>query len=275
MNIKLGLNLEFSRHHNMSFEKAVTEAARIGYEYVEPMVHLGRQLLAEGGFMHSLSMSEDPLRVREFCQNSGVKISALSSHCQLCKPDVAVEYIRQGIRWAGEMKVPVVNTSEGTKRPWTTEAEDFTLIKYSLKIAADDAERRGIVIGLEPHHQYSASIAGMERLMSLIDSPSIGLNYDTGNAYLAAKSDIYAYLEHFSDRVVHLHAKDISYQQGDKERGKVTGTPVGCACGDGVVDWRRVVEICERIPRDIVFSVECGTLEEAERSYRHLNSILG
>ena len=129
MTISLGLNLEYSRHHNMSFEKAVEEAARIGYRYVEPMVHLGRQLLAEGGFMHSVSLSEDPVRVREFCETNGVKISALSSHSQLCKPDLAVEYLRQGIRWAGEMNVNVVNTSEGTKRPWTTEDEDFTLIK--------------------------------------------------------------------------------------------------------------------------------------------------
>ncbi|MBW2483155.1 MAG: sugar phosphate isomerase/epimerase [Deltaproteobacteria bacterium] len=275
MSIKLGLNLEFSRHHNMSFEKAVEEAANIGYQYVEPMVHLGRQLLAEGGFMHSLSLSEDPLRVKDFCSNHGVQISALSSHSQLCKPDMAVDYIRQGIRWAGEMKVPVVNTSEGTKRSWTTEAEDFTLIKYSLKIAADDALRRGVVIGLEPHHQYSASIEGMERLMSLINSPAIGLNYDTGNAFIAGQSDIYSYLEHFSDRLVHLHAKDISYRQSSKERGKVTGTPVGCACGDGVVDWKRVVEICKKVPRDIVFSVECGTLEQAQKSYLHLKSILG
>ena len=275
MNIELGLNLEYSRHHNMSFEKAVAEAARIGYRYVEPMVHLGRQLLAEGGFMHSVSLSEDPLRVREFCENNGVKISALSSHSQLCKPDLAVEYLRQGIRWAGEMNVKVVNTSEGTKRPWTTEEEDFTLIKYSLRTAADDAERRGIAIGLEPHHQYSASIAGMERLMSLIDSPAIGLNFDPGNAYLAGRSDIYEYLEHFSSRLVHLHAKDISVRQSDKERGKVTGTPVGCACGDGVIDWERIVSICKQIPRDIVFSVECGTLEEAEKSYRYLSAFLG
>jgi len=274
MGIRLGLNLEFSRHHNMSFQQAVQEAAKIGYEFIEPMVHLGRQLLAEGGFMHSLSMSEDPLRVGDFCKNSGVKISALSSHSQLCKPDIAVEYIRQGIRWAGEMNVPVVNTSEGFKCSWTTEEEDFLLIKYSLKIAAADAERRGVIIGLEPHHQYSASIEGMERLMSLVDSPAIGLNFDTGNAFLAGRSDIYEYLEHFSDRLVHLHAKDINYQQSDKDRGKVTGTAVGCACGDGVVDWKRVIEICERLPRDIVFSVECGTLEEAKRSFQHLGALL-
>ena len=35
MGIRLGLNLEFSRHHNMSFQQAVQEAARIGYEYEE------------------------------------------------------------------------------------------------------------------------------------------------------------------------------------------------------------------------------------------------
>ena len=43
--------------------------------------------------------------------------------------------------------------------------------------------------------------------------------------------------ERVRDRLVHLHAKDISVQHSDAERGKVTGTPVGCACGDGVIDW--------------------------------------
>jgi sugar phosphate isomerase/epimerase len=100
------------------------------------------------------------------------------------------------------------------------------------------------------------------------------LNFDTGNAYLAGKNDIYEYLEHFSDRLVHLHAKDISVQQSDKDRGKVMGTAVGCACGDGVVDWKRIIEICQRVPREIVFSVECGTLEEAHKSFHYLGSLL-
>ena len=76
------------------------------------------------------------------------------------------------------------------------------------------------------------------------------------------------------DRLVHLHAKDISIEQSDDERGKVTGTPVGCACGDGVIDWKRVVEICRKAPRDIVFSVECGTVEQAARSLEHLKALL-
>ncbi len=271
---KLGINLEFSRHHDMSFEAAVKKAAEIGYRYVEPMVHLGRQLLSEGGFFHSVSLSEDPLAIREYCREQGVEIAALSSHSHLCKPDFAVEYLRQGIRWAGEMAVPVVNTSEGFKRPWTTEEEDYVLIKYSLQMALGDAERRGVMIGLEPHHQYSGSKEGMDRLLALTDSECIGVNFDTGNAYLGGRTDVYEWLDHVKDRLVHLHAKDISLQQGVAERGTVSGTAVGCACGEGVIDWEKVVDICRKAPRDIVMCVECGTIGEAQRSFDFLTRLI-
>ncbi len=270
MAVKLGLNMEFSRHEDLSFPRGLELAAEIGYRYVEPMVHTGRQLLSEGGFFHSISMLEDPREIKEMCESLSLKICALSSHAQLVKPDVAVDYIRTGIRFAAELGAPIVATSEGFKRSWTSEAEDFTLIRYSLTMAARDAERRGILIGLEPHHQYSASIEGMDRLLSLVDSPVIGVNFDTGNAYLGGKSDIYEWLEHILPRLVHVHAKDISQSRSLADRGQVTGTAVGCACGDGVVDWPRVIDLCRRAPRDIVLTVECGTVDEARRSHDYL-----
>jgi sugar phosphate isomerase/epimerase len=50
---------------------------------------------------------------------------------------------------------------------------------------------------------------------------------------------------------------------------------VGCACGDGVVDWAKVIAIVKKdCPRDIVLSVECGTIEQAERSIQHLKSLV-
>jgi hypothetical protein len=46
-------------------------------------------------------------------------------------------------------------------------------------------------------------------------------------------------------------------EHSDAERGLVTGAPVGCACGDGVLDWSRIVGIVkDKCRRDIVFSVE-------------------
>jgi sugar phosphate isomerase/epimerase len=271
--IAIGVNMEFVRHDDMSFERGVAKAAELGYEYVEPMVHWGRELLSEAGYFHSVSMLDDPYRVRRVCQKAGVKLSGLSAHTPLTKPEIGTEYLKQAVRFAAECSAPVVNTDEGPKQPWTTEDEDYVLIKYVLKEVAAVAEPRGILIGLEPHQQYSRTPDGLDRIWGLVRSKAIGINFDTGNSYLAGQ-DPYAWLERVCDRLVHVHAKDISVTQSKAERGKVTGTAVGCACGDGVIDWKRVIALCRKAPRDLVLSVECGTVEQAERSLKHLRSLL-
>jgi len=146
-------------------------------------------------------------------------------------------------------------------------------MKYVLTEVARVAEPRGVLIGLEPHQQYSKTPAGLDLIYDLVDSPAIGINFDTGNSYLSGE-DPAVWLAHVADRLVHLHAKDIAIEQSEAERGKVTGTPVGCACGDGVIDWAKMIEICRDCERDIVFSVECGTIEQAERSIEHLKGLL-
>jgi sugar phosphate isomerase/epimerase len=151
---------------------------------------------------------------------------------------------------------------------------DYQLMTYTLKEASLVAERYGVKIGLEPHQQYSKSMEGLDSIHALVTSPAIGINYDTGNSYLAGTTDTYDWLSHVNDRLVHLHAKDISFSQSGEERGKVTGTPVGCACGDGVVDWQRVIDIVKKCPNDIVFSVEVGNVPDAIRSFEHLSKLI-
>lgn len=272
--IGIGINLEFVRHNDKPFEWGVDKAAELGYEYVEPMVHWGRELLSEAGYFHSVSMLDDPYRVKRACDKAGVKLSGLSAHTPLCKPEISTEYLKQAVRFAAECGAPVINTDEGPKPKWTTDAEDHVLMRYVLKEASLLAESRDILIGLEPHQQYSKHPEGLARIVGLVDSPAIGVNFDTGNSYLCGH-DPYDWLEAVKDQLVHLHGKDISVQQSDSERGKVTGTPVGCACGEGIIDWARVIEICKTAPRDIVLSVECGTVEQAESSIAHLKPLVG
>jgi sugar phosphate isomerase/epimerase len=271
--VGLGINLEFVRHEDKSFEWGVEKAAALGYEYVEPMVHWGRELLSEAGYFHSVSMLDDPFRVKRACDGAGVKLSGLSAHTPLCKPEISVEYLKQAVRFAAECGAPVVNTDEGPKPAWTTEAEDHVLMRYALHEAAALAETRNILIGIEPHQQYSKTPDGLDRIQGLVDSPVIGINFDTGNSYLSGQDPL-VWLDRVLGRLVHLHGKDISVTQSEAERGKVTGTPVGCACGDGVIDWAAVIALCKQCPRDIVLSVECGTVEQAERSMTHLRGLL-
>jgi len=264
--------MEFVRHADKSFEWGIAKAAELGYTHVEPMVHWGRELLSEAGYFHSVSMLDDPMRIKNACKQHRIKLSGLSAHTPTTKPEIGVEYLKQAIRFAAECGAPVVNTDEGPKQPWTTEAEDWTLMRYTLMEASKVAEARGILIGVEPHQQYSKTPAGLDRIYNLVKSPVIGINFDTGNSYLAGE-DPYPWLQRVVSRLVHLHAKDISIEHSKAERGKVTGTPVGCACGDGVIDWARTLKICRKAKRDIVFSVECGTIEQAERSIKHLKKV--
>ena len=53
--IRIGVNMEFVRSHDKPFAWGVEKAAEIGYEYIEPMVHWGRELLSEAGYFHSVS----------------------------------------------------------------------------------------------------------------------------------------------------------------------------------------------------------------------------
>ena len=88
----------------------------------------------------------------------------------------------------------MINTDEGPKPPWTTVEEDHALMRYTLQEAALVAEPREILIGLEPHQQYSKHPEGLDRIFSLVKIPAIGINFDTGNAYLCGQ-DPYTWLE--------------------------------------------------------------------------------
>lgn len=271
--ILIGVNMEFVRSADKPFAWGVAKAAELGYRFIEPMVHTGRELLSEAGYFHSWPMLEDPLALRALCDRHNVRLSGLSAHCPLGRPEISIDYLTQAIRFAADCGAPVINTDEGPKADFTDETTDFLLMKYTLTRAARVAERHTVRIGLEPHQQYSQKPDGLDRIHALVKSPMIGINFDTGNAYLAGQ-DPYRWLERVRDRLVHLHAKDISIQQSEAERGHVTGTPVGCACGDGVIDWKRVIDVLKPLDREICFSVECGTVDQAARSIDHLRRLL-
>jgi sugar phosphate isomerase/epimerase len=275
MSIDVGINMEFIRCEDKPFAVGVERAAKIGFGYIEPMVHNGRELLSEAGYFHSVSMDEDPLEIKDILERNGVKPSGLSAHCPLMRPEISVPYLQKAVRFAAALGAPVINTDEGIRPAWLgSDEEAFTIMKYTLSSVLRIAERYGIFVGIEPHQSISRTTRGLLRIATLVDSPMLRVNYDTGNAYLAGE-DPYAGLRAVQHLLVHLHAKDIAIRHSEAERGKVTGTPVGCACGDGVIEWVQVIRILREAKFNGVLSVECGTPDQAARSLAHLQGIIG
>ncbi len=273
MSIHPGINMEFIRCEDKPFEAGLARARALGFDWVEPMVHNGRELLSEAGYFHSWSMDNEPLEMKDLLARYGVKASALSAHIPLMRPEISVPYLEKAIRLAAAVGAPVVNTDEGIRPDWLDDEECFQVMRYTLKKALQVAERYGIVIGIEPHQSITKKTEGLLRVATLVKSPMLRINYDTGNAFLGGE-DPYAGLEASLPLLAHIHAKDISIMQAEEEKGKVTGTPVGCACGEGVIDWARVVGILRKAGWSGVLSVECGTPAQAAASLAHLNSLL-
>ena len=271
--MQIGLNMEFIRSEDKSFAEGVERAAQLGYRLIEPMVHNGRELLSEAGYFHSFSMENDPFEMKDVLQQYGVGASGLSAHCPLMRPEISVPYLEKAVRFAAAIGAPVVNTDEGIRPEWLDDEECFQVMRYSLKKVLQIAERHQVYIAIEPHQSITKTTEGLQRVASLVKSPLLKINYDTGNAFLGG-ADPYSGLHEVLPQLVHLHAKDISFNQAEAEKGKVSGTPVGCACGEGVIDWSRVIGILRDGGYNGVLSVECGTSAQAASSLHYLEKVL-
>ena len=270
----IGVNLEYVRHADKSLEWGIKRAGEIGYKWVEPCMLDGRCLLSNAGYCHVTSFDTDPTVIKDWCEEAGVQISGLSSHSDLLNPEFGVQYARRGIRYAKALGIKVVQITEDMHpAKWIDETEAYNLMRINLRAISESCEENGVYIAIEQHGPYTAKIDHMTRILSLVDSPWIKCNFDCGNTFLSG-SDPYEMLEAVIDKVVHVHAKDISVKQADAERGKVTGTAVGCACGDGVIDWKRLVARLKKAGYRGVLSAECGTEEEAVRSLAHLTKVM-
>ena len=271
---KIAVNMEFVRSADKSFQEGIKIASELGYKYVEPMVHTGWELLSEVNYFHSFSMEEDPLLMKEICDAYGLTVGSLSGHSPLMKPEAAIPRLTRAIVLADAIGAKYVNTDEMVKPSWMTDEEAHQAMYYTLKKIEMVARRHQVYVCIEPHGIYTKTAAGLLKIVNLVKSPWIRINWDTGNSYLAGIEDPYEGLELVKDEVFHVHAKDISIEQSNSERGKVTGTPVGCACGQGVVDWDKVLDILDPLEREIIFSVECGTIAQAKDSLKYLSQLI-
>ncbi|MDP6360463.1 MAG: TIM barrel protein, partial [Planctomycetota bacterium] len=168
---RISLNMEYCRSADYSFDKGVKKAAEIGYRYIEPMVHTGWELLSEVHYFHSFSMEEDPLLMKEICDEAGVKVSSLSGHSPLMKPEASVPRLTRAIVLAESVGAKFVNTDEMVKPEWMSDEVAHQVMSYTLSKAAMAAQRHGIYICVEPHGVYTKTSEGLMKIVRLVDSP--------------------------------------------------------------------------------------------------------
>jgi sugar phosphate isomerase/epimerase len=107
----------------------------------------------------------------------------------------------------------------------------FDQVASALRDLADQAEARGLVIGIENEHACNiATGAETARLLSEVATPALQVIWDPANALVAGETpypDGYRQLP--IARIVHVHAKDCDVRDH---------TPVWGPLGKMSIDWR-------------------------------------
>jgi sugar phosphate isomerase/epimerase len=129
-----------------------------------------------------------------------------------------------------------------------------------------------VKFALELHKAITARPDCLQRLLRRFGPDELGVNLDTGNSFLAGNDPVTCAAS-VADRVVHVHIKDIPASQLP-ERGRVTGTRVGAAVGEGMVDLPGVVAVLAKAGYAGVLSVKCDTAPQAKASLPTLNRLI-
>lgn len=216
--MKIGCNTVDFR--NYPFEKALQWISEAGYEYVEVEANLS-------WCDHADPYRDDPVKFRETVQKFGFQgISGLGSHRELITDDQGAKDLEQAIPWSKAAGIPVVLTGEGRLPENMTEEEGLKRLKERLERLVKAAEKNQVYLAMEPHGSISLKPGGLPKILSLVRSPWIGVNFDTANPHrgtyvgttrtgfewkLAEKpqANEILVLEPVAHLVKHVHIKDV------------------------------------------------------------------
>ncbi len=250
-------------YHTYSQDEALAGIAAAGYGFVE--------LSAVPGWTEHVDLATSPADTRRQVEGFGLETVSLSAHSDLTTADGLAHGIK-AVRWAAEYGLAIVNSAVGGHQ---SADENESAFLANIGALADVADAEGVVVALEIHGDIMASSDVTIPLIEKIGRDSIRVNYDTANVEFYSGEKAVDDLPKITSYLAHVHLKDTT---GGKGNWNFPG------CGDGIVDFARVLEILRDAGYAGPISVEvefhgepwpplADVTAAMRRSYEHLSSL--
>ena len=261
--IEIGFHTDAFNSAYWSFEQCLQWAQRNDVHWIECGTIDGVSWLHGLGYQPHVSLTEDPLALREKMEKYGVRFSQLDAAYPLSLPNASylgLTYILNSMRWAYLVGCDHIDTTDHMHKPaGLSDEAALESMKRIYGEVLEAAARYKMTINIEPHGYYTTKPEFMERMLAFSDSPYLRMNFDTGNTFIAGQDPV-AFLNRFKHKVSHVHVTDVSQSLAASMCGELTGIAVSAtAIGDGVnVDnIRRCFDILVDIGYDGIVSIEC------------------
>lgn len=261
--IEIGFHTDAFNSSYWNFEKCLEWAQKNDVHYIECGTIDGVSWLHGLGYQPHVSLTEDPMELREKMEQYGVRFSQLDAAFPVSLPEavsLGQTYITNSIRWAYLAGCDHIDTTDHMFKPQgLSDEQALDMMKRIYENVVEIAARYKIIINVEPHGYYTTKPEFMDRMLNFVDSPYLRMNMDTGNTFIAGQDPV-AFLHRFKHKVSHVHIKDVSQTLAASLRGELTGIAVShTAIGDGVnvENIQKCFEILVDIEYDGVVSIEC------------------
>lgn len=251
---------------DLSLEEVVNFAASEDFDCVELMCWpRGRAERRYAGVTHvdvtEFSKAEAD-KIRDVMEVAGIAISGLGYYPNLLTPDadeaaIGLQHLKRVIAAAPMLGVHIVNTFVG--RDWSRTVDDnWARFEEVWRPLVAFAENHGVRIAIEncpmlftrdewPGGKNLAhSPAVWRRMFEAIPSKSFGLNYDPSHL-VWQQIDYVKPLWEFSDRIFHVHAKDVRVDKRRLNDVGILATPLEYHTpklpGLGEVNWGQFLSV--------------------------------
>lgn len=261
--MKIGCNTVAFRQYNLDF--ALDRIRTAGYEYVEVEANLK-------WCSHADPWKDDPIKFKEKLKSYGFKgCSAIGSHRELITSEQGVKDIKRALEWAQQANVPIILTGEGRLAEDMTEGAALTILKDRYEEILEIAEKYKVFLAIEDHGSISLKPDGLPKLLSLVNSKWLAVNFDTANIHrgdyvgtdstkyewkLGAKTtfDEVELLKKVAHKVEHVHFKDVIGLDAT-------------TLGKGEIDLVGCLKVLKEAGYNGVLSYETEGFQDADESY--------
>jgi len=197
----------------LSGRMSVAEWACLGAELKLDAVDLSILFLPE----RTLEAAE---ALREQIQRAGLGVAMLTTYPDFTHPDAAqrareLEQEIQAVHLAAALGAGLVRVTAGQAHPETGLADGLSWAAQGLSRLAESAGNLGVRLVYENHAKpgawtytdFSQPPDRFLEILSRVDTPRLGVNFDTGNATAFARDPV-ELLKQVVGRVVSVHASD-------------------------------------------------------------------
>jgi len=264
-----------------TLEHQLKRIAGLGFRYADVTDnHPGGLLGREFGFSATASLDDNPADLYGLFRSNGLEPTSVCAHANLLDASAPSRYgnaeVTKAVRLAHGMGLRDVVTTEGEPHTdWgkgLSHRERVFTAAEKLHEPVRLAAALGVRLLLEPHGPVTGTIDGMGELLEKLGHPeTVGVNLDTGNAWLAG-TDPVEMAKTFKSRIHHVHWKDMPAEWTPKR-----GTIFGCGMAaiplnTGEVDIAGVYDVVKDSPAQHS-TLEIAGDENVTRSYEFLKSL--